>query len=105
MAIPSTPLFKQTAITGDAVIKAASGKIWAVLLTGAAATCLLEFYNHASSATGDVLLSVAAPFTDADGSSNSSVYFDFTSIGGIDFSTGIYVDHTGSDAVGYVWTS
>jgi len=103
--VPSSPLFKKTRITADAVIKAAPGKIWAVQLTGAEAANSLLFYDDVDSANGTVVYDIVAPFTDADGSAAATVYFSFVDIGGIPFGTGCYVDHTGTGAIGYVWTS
>ena len=105
MAVPSVPLFKKIRITADAVIKASPGKIWAAQLTGASAANSMLFYNDVDSADGTVVYDIVAPFTDSDGSAAATVFVDLTSLGGVPFSIGCYVDWTGTGAVGYVWIS
>ena len=104
MTVPSAPLFKLTRITADAAIKAAPGKIWAIMLEGGSDASSLDFLD-ALTLTGTAVIGITAPFTDADASTQSTVFVDFTSLGGISFATGIYCDWTGTGAVGYVWTS
>ena len=106
MAVPSVPLFgNPTRVTADVAIKASPGKLWAMMLVGASAANAMAFHNHASSATGDPIMDIVAPFTDEDGSAASVVFVSFLELGGIDFSTGIFVNWTGAGAIGYVWFS
>ena len=105
MAVPSTPLFKITRITGDAVIKASPGKIWAVQLTGALVANSMLFYNDIDSADGTVVYDIVAPCKDDDASAARTIFVSFVELGGIPFSVGCYVDWKGTGAVGYVWFS
>jgi hypothetical protein len=112
MAIPSTPLFgNPTRVTDDDAIKASPGKLWAVMLEGGVGASSLDFFNHAESAQGlTAIFGITAPFTNATASSQSTVFISFVKLGGIDFSTGIWCEHTGVDdnggsAIGYVWFS
>ena len=105
MAVSSTSLFKLTRITADAVIKATPGKIWAIQLEGGTDASSLDFHDDIDDATGDILIGVTAPCVTATSSEASTVFCDYTSLGGITFPTGIFVNWTGTAAVGYVWTS
>ena len=105
MSVASAPLFKLTAITADAVIKAAPGKIWAIQLDGGTDDSSMLFHNDVDDASGTVVISIVALCTTSTTSGRSSVFIDYTSLGGIAFDTGIYVNWTGAAAVGYVWTS
>ena len=105
MAVPSTPLFgNPTRVTGDVAIKASPGKLWAVMLEGGSTASSLDFLDQLT-LTGTATFGVTAPFTDVNGSSQSTVFISFVKLGGIDFATGIYCDWTGTGAVGYVWFS
>ena len=104
MAVPSTPLFgNPTRVTADVAIKAAPGKLWAIMLVGGTAPCDMKFYNHASSGTGDEVIEINAGHYITEKHTQSTTFISFVELGGIDFSTGIYVDWTGIAAVGYVW--
>jgi hypothetical protein len=104
MAVPSVPLFgNPTRITGDGIIKGSPGKIWALALEGGSDASSMDFFNDVDSADGDLLIGITAPFTDSDASAQSSVFVNFLELGGIVFDTGIYVDWTGTGAVGYIW--
>jgi len=106
MSVASTPLFKLTRITADAVIKDAPGKIWAIQLDGGTDDSSLVFHNDVDDASDNTeVISIVAPCTTETTSGRSSVFIDYTSLGGIAFDTGIYVNWTGTAAVGYVWTS
>ena len=107
MAIPSVPLFgnPKRVTTSSAVVKASSGKIWALELEGGSTASSMDIYNHASSASGSVLIGITAPFTDTDASSQSTVFVSFLELGGIDFDTGMYAEIAGTGVVGYVWWS
>lgn len=102
MAIPSLPICAPTRITADAAVSAKPGRIWAVLLNGGTDDTSIEFTNDADG-SGDNVLELEAPFTDADASSKSSVYISFVDIGGVLFSSKCYADITGTAATAYVW--
>lgn len=106
MAVPSTPLFgNPTRVTADVAIKASAGKIWALMLEGGTDASSMDFHDHASSATGDVVIGITAPCTTATTSGQDTAFVSFVDLGGIEFSTGIYCNWTGTAAVGYVWFS
>lgn len=106
MAIPSTPLFgNPTRVATSVAIKASPGKIWGLSLEGGSTASSMDIYNHASSASDDILIGITAPFTDADASAQSTVFVSFLEVGGIDFSVGMYAEIAGTNAVGYVWFS
>ena len=107
MAIPSVPLFgNPTRITADVAIKASAGKLWGVLLEGGTTASSIDFFDHATSASGlTAIFGVTAPCVTATNSEASSVFIDLTPFGGLDFALGIWADWTGDGAVGYVWFS
>ena len=106
MAVPSVPLFgNPTRVTTSIAIKASQGKIWALSLEGGTTASSIDIYNHASSASGSVLIGITAPFTDDGASAQSTVFVSFLELGGIDFSTGMYAELAGSAAISYVWFS
>ncbi len=47
--------------TADSVVKAAPGQLVACVLTGGSGAATLTLYDHASSATGTVLVVIKAP--------------------------------------------
>jgi len=94
---------KPTRITADVAVKATAGTLYAIALEGGSDASSLDFHDHASSATGDAVIGITAPFTHATSSSQSTVMLDFTSLGGIKFNTGIFCNWTGTGAVGYAW--
>lgn len=102
MAIPSSPLHNIVRISSSAAIKGVPGKVWAVLLNGGTAATNLKLTNDADG-NGTAVVNVVAPFTDSDASSQSSMYIDFTSMGGIDFSSKIYATIAGTGAEAFVW--
>ncbi len=88
--------YQMTLVTADAAIKDDVGHIWAVLITSQSGDSDIVFHDHASSASGDKLMQLSCL--------NSTTEFaDFTSLGGIPASTGIYADITGTGAQVYVW--
>lgn len=92
-------------VTADAVVKASPGTLWAIMLEGGTDASSMDFHNDIDSAGGTALIGITAPFTDTDASAASTVFVDFTSVGGVKFDVGCYVDWTGTAAVGYVWFS
>ncbi|MCK5847621.1 MAG: hypothetical protein KAH01_00315 [Caldisericia bacterium] len=92
-------------ITADAVVKASKGIVWAIQLNGGTDASSLKLYNHASSATGTQLIEVVATCTTSTTSGQDVTFVDYSALGGIPFSTGIFVDWTGTAAVGYIWYS
>lgn len=106
MSVPSVPLFgNPTRVTTPVAIKAAPGKIWAILLEGGAAASSVDIYNDIDSANGDILIGLTAPFTGSNASSQSSVFLNLLDLGGIDFSTGMWAELAGTNAIAYVWFS
>lgn len=106
MAVPSTPLFgNPTKVTGDAIIKGSPGKLWAVQLNGGTDASSMLFHNDVDSAGGTDLYSIVAPSKVANNSEQNTAFVSLVELGGIDFDTGIYVDWTGTAAVGWVWFS
>ena len=107
MAIPSVPLFgNPTRVTADVAIKASPGKIWAIQLDGGTDDSSIVFFNDIDSAgTNMEVISIVAPCTTSTTSGRSSVFIDYSPLGGIDFSIGIWANWTGTAAVGYVWFS
>ena len=106
MAIPSTPIFgNPKRVTADAVVKASPGKIWALMLQGGTDASSMEIHNDVDSAGGTQLIGITAPCVTATGSEANTTFISFVELGGIDFSVGMYVDWTGTAAVGYIWFS
>jgi hypothetical protein len=106
MAVPSVPIFgNPKRIASSVAVKASQGKIWALSLEGGTTASSMDIYNHASSASDDILIGITAPFTDTDASSQSTVFVSFLEVGGIDFSVGMYAEIAGTNAVGYIWWS
>ena len=106
MAVPSVPIFgNPTRVASSVAIKAAPGKIWALALEGGTTASSMDIYNHASSASDDILIGITAPFTDDDASAQSTVFVSFLEVGGINFSVGMYAELAGTNAIGYVWWS
>jgi len=104
MSVPSVSLFgNPTRLASAAAVKGSPGRLWAVLLEGGTAASSIDFHNHASSASGDPIVGVTAPFTDTDASAASTVFISFVDVGGIEFGTGIYGNLAGTGAVAYVW--
>ena len=89
-------------VTEDAVISAVPGRIIAVQLNGGTDASSMLFHNNASSAAGDPIYSIVAPFTNVDASSQASVFVELPG-DGIACSVGCYVDWSGTAAVGWVW--
>jgi len=106
MAIPSVPLFgNPTRVASSVAIKAAPGKIWALMLEGGTTASSIDIHNDIDSAGGTAVIGITAPFTDVNASCQSTVFVSFLSIGGFDASTGMYAEIAGTGAVGYVWFS
>ena len=103
MALPSNPLHgNPTRVATSAAISGASGTLWAILLEGGTTASSIDFTNDATGA-GTPLIGVTAPFTDDDASSQSSVFVDLTTLGGVYFSSKCYATIAGTGAVAYVW--
>ena len=106
MAIPSTPIFgNPTRVASSVAIKAAPGKIWAILVEGGSTASSVDIYNDIDSAHGDILIGLTAPFTNATSSSQSSVFLNLLDLGGVDFSIGMYAELAGTGAIAYIWYS
>lgn len=102
MSYPSIPRFNLTRVTADVAITGAPARVYRIDLYGTTDACSLLLYN-AASATGTEVYGMVAPFTDADASAARSVSISFCDVGGIDFSSKIFADITGTSAVAYVW--
>lgn len=104
MAIPSRPMFKLTRLAADGAVSAVPCTVWAIQLNGGTDDTSIELTNDANGA-GTNVIEVEAPFTDNDASSKSTVFIDYTSLGGIRFSSKCYADLTGTAATAYIWHS
>ena len=102
MAVSSIKLGNPTKVTADAVISDHPGQLIAVQLNGGTTASSMLFHNHASSATGTDVYSIVAPCVTATGSEANSTFVMLPDEG-ITFSTGCYVNWTGTAAVGWVW--
>lgn len=91
-----------TRITADGAVSASPGILWAIQLNGGTAACKIELTNDANGA-GTNVIEVCAPHTDADGSAQSSVFIDYSPVGGIEFGAKCYADITGTGAVAFAW--
>jgi len=98
----SLPLHNLVRITADAAIKAAPGRVWRIDLYATTDAASVLLYN-AASATGTEIYGLVAPFTDSDASAAQSTSVSFEDVGGIDFSSKIWADITGTNAVCYIW--
>jgi len=76
-------------------IAARSVRIMKIVLFGGSADSQVELKNAATD-TGTVLLSVNALL-------DTSFEVDFTSVGGLEFSTGCFCKPAGTGAIAYVW--
>ena len=101
--LPSNPIHgNPTRVATSAAIDATPGTLWAVLLEGGTTASSIDFTND-TDGSGTAVVGVTAPFTDDDASSQSTVFIDFTSVGGVRFSTACYATIAGTGAVAYVW--
>lgn len=91
-----------TRVATSAAITGAPCRVFRVEMYGTSDAASLKLYN-AASATGTEVYGCVAPFTDADASAAASVAFDFTSVGGIDFSSKCYAAIAGTSSIAYVW--
>ena len=82
--------------TTAARVGLAAVRLMKVVLYPAAANSICEFKNAATD-TGDVLLTVSAI------ANGHSVEVDFTSVGGLLFSTGMFCKPAGTGSIAYVW--
>ena len=83
-------------IDADVQVKTGQGKLWAFMVVSAAAACRIDFYDN-TSATGDPIMSGAAPI---QGVSGPILLFD---VDGIPFNTGLFADITGVSGRVYAW--
>jgi hypothetical protein len=88
-----TPQFNRVRVAADA--DAAAGILKAVLLVGFGGAATIKIYD-ATSATGTSVFELAAV-------SGGSTFVDMTRLGGIKFTTGMYVDITGTNALCLLW--
>jgi len=94
----ATSLYKMTRVitTTAADAQVGGGRIMAIELEGGSDASSVDIFDAASE-TG------TAKFTMSVGTALSQ-YRDFTSIGGITCTTGIWVKPTGTAAICYIWT-
>lgn len=96
MGLANIPLHNCTLVTTSAAIKATPGTIWAINLIPAAAKGLFKLTDDANGSGATVVSAQVA----ADA---SSVFIDFTPLGGVQFPTKIYATISGTGAVAQVW--
>ena len=92
----ATALHKLTAVTTAAAALATGRRLMKISIHGGSGNSSVEVKNAATD-TGTGLYSAAAIIA-------TSYSEDFTSVGGIDFSTGIFVKPAGTGCIVYVWT-
>ncbi len=92
----ATALHKLTAVTTAAAALATGRRVMRISIHGGSAASSVELKN-ALTDTGTVLWSGAA-------AAATSYSEDFTEVGGIDFSTGIFVKPAGTACIVYIWT-
>lgn len=90
------PKYRLTRVASSAAIAAVPGRVMAVLLCPADAKSLFKLTNDANG-SGDSVVNVQAV---AEG---ASTFVDFTSLGGVMFTSKIYATIAGSGAIAYVW--
>lgn len=83
-------------VTGDGAVSANPGRIMAVLLANGQVDSTVEFTDDADG-NGTNMLEVS------HAAEQGGSFFDFTSLGGIEFSSKCYADHTGGSMICYVW--
>lgn len=88
--------YKYTTVPVATAALAGGSRLMGLCIHGGSANSSVEVKDAASD-TGTVLFSAAALAA-------TSVFFDFTEMGGIAFSTGIFVKPAGTACIVYVWT-
>ena len=102
MALASVPMHNLKRLSEAGAVKGAPGRVWAILLEGGSDASSIDITNDADG-NGTPVIGVTATFTDSDASAAGTTYVDFTSLGGIDFTTKIYGKLAGTAAIAYVW--
>lgn len=102
MALVSNPIHNLVRLSSAAAITSIPGRVFAVLLEGGTDASSIDFTNDADG-NGTPVVGVTAPFTDTDASAAGTVFVDFTSLGGVNFSSKIYGKLAGTGAIAYVW--
>ena len=93
----SMPIYQTQIVPVATAAKLGAGecRLMKVVIGNHTANTIVEFKN-ALTDTGTVLLTLSALAVD-------SKDFDFTEVGGLEFSTGCFVKPTGTNAVAYCW--
>jgi hypothetical protein len=93
---PALPLYKVSAqLSATGAIKAAPGRLIAVLVTAAAAAASWAIENS-TAGSGTTLTTVSAPI-------GGSVFVDLSPLGGMEFTTGIYATLAGEGGLANFW--
>jgi len=96
--IPTQPHFNTQVVPATTAARIATKDvtIWKIILYPAAANSIVQLKNGATD-TGDILLTLGAI------ANGPSVEADFTSVGGLYFSTGCFCKPAGTGSIAYVW--
>ena len=89
--------YKQIRLAADGVIKAGPCTIMAVLAQGTNADWACAYHNDVDSAGGTTVLDIGGQ---AEG---GQTYFDFTNIGGVEFTIGCFLNLTVTSGIIYTW--
>ncbi len=92
---PFIPIFKQARVATSAALSSSNIRVFAVLLSGPSAASTLKLTNDANGSGNPVL-----HFSVLNGDSQ---FFDFTNLGGVEFTDKCYATIAGSGAEAQVW--
>lgn len=90
-ADPGLNIYRIGGGVSDQVIYTGAGRIMAVYLANGASGAQFELNDSTNNGGADVLVVV--------GTANESQFFDFSEMGGIPFSTGLYLDWTAGTGI------
>ena len=102
MSIPNTPLHRLTRVAASAALFGSPCRVFAILLNGGSTASSLKLTNDANG-SGTAVINVVAQFTDSDASAADCTFVDFTSLGGIEFSSKCYATIAGTSAEAFIW--
>jgi hypothetical protein len=94
----STAQYKLTAVVQatPANVAVGGGRIMAVLFESGAGACSVDIHDAASDVGSSEIITMSV-------GAGLSQFFDFSNLGGIKCSTGIWVACTGANSICYVW--
>jgi len=91
----SLSLHNVVRVTANVAISGLPGRVWAILLNGGSAASSIKLTNDADG-SGTAVTNILAL-------ASQSVFVDFTSLGGVDFSSKIYATIAGLGAEAFIW--